>query len=306
MEKIAAHKLSLLSFGFLLLFIFSFKSEAKDIISLPTSGYSSFYKKKPSSPRAGVSSYLFKNKTNISSNQNENVVSYNIPDSIPQGGEEYGFKHLGMAVEGGNVNVREKPDKSSKRVGKFPDGCACEIVNEVGDWYQIVSGEVSGYVNKEFLLTGKEAEERAKEFLVSNKQLETSLNQTEAYYGRGVSDVRSSVVANAMQYQGLRYIWGGTSLTKGADCSGFVMRIMAQYGVYLPHSSAAQSNIGKKVSVNELQPGDLVFYGRRRVSHVAIYIGNGMVISELNKKAGCKVTGLNYCGRFIKATRVLP
>jgi len=271
-----------------------------------TSGVSSYIMKEKPSNRAGVSACIFNPaKVSVKSDQNVNVVSAGNID-VPLAGSQYGYTHLGMAIPGGNVNVREAADQNSKRVGKLPDGCACEIVGVSGDWYQISSGEVSGFVLKDFLLTGKDAEVRAREYLVSNKELETSLNSTEAYYGRGVSDVRSSVVSDALSYQGLPYIWGGTSLTSGADCSGFVMRIMAQYGVYLPHSSAAQSRIGAKVSTSELLPGDLVFYGSGRVSHVGIYIGNGMVISELNPGAGCKVTGLNYPGRYVGARRVLP
>ena len=271
-----------------------------------TSGVSAYIMQGKNSNRAGVSACIFNsNKVSVNTDQNLNIVSAGNID-VPLAGSQYGYTHLGMAIPGGNVNVREEASQNSKRVGKLPDGCACEIIGVEGEWYHINSGEVSGYVLKDYLLTGKDAELRAQEFLVSNKELETSLNSTEAYYGRGVSDVRSSVVSDALSYQGLPYIWGGTSLTRGADCSGFVMRIMAQYGVYLPHSSAAQSRLGTRVSTSELLPGDLVFYGSGRVSHVGIYIGNGMVISELNPGAGCKVTGLNYPGRYVGARRVLP
>ncbi|MCR4781935.1 MAG: C40 family peptidase [Lachnospiraceae bacterium] len=304
-------KKSILGIGFTFFLIVSVtlctktSLSAHDKFEIPTSGVSSYLNLKHGSKTAGVSKMLFNKNKGVISTDNHSVSSAPI-EGVPEAGSQYGFKHLGMAIPGGNVNVRESASSNSKRVGKLPDGCACEIVGCVDDWYQITSGEVSGFVKKEYLLVGQDAENRAKEFLVSNSSLETSLNQTEAYYGRGVSDVRSSVVSNALNYKGLRYIWGGTSLTSGADCSGFVMRIYAQYGVYLPHSSAAQSNIGTRVSTSELLPGDLVFYGYGRVSHVAIYIGNGMVISELNPGAGCKVTGLNYPGRFVKATRVLP
>lgn len=84
---------------------------------------------------------------------------------------------------------------------------------------------------------------------------------TEVRYGQGVSDVRVSLVSYATQFVGNPYVWGGTSLTRGADCSGFVMSVFANYGISLPHSSRAQANCGTKISASDAQPGDLFFYG---------------------------------------------
>ena len=110
-----------------------------------------------------------------------------------------------------------------------------------------------------------------------------------------VSATRNAVVAYAKQFLGNPYVWGGTSLTSGADCSGFVLSVFKKYGVSLPHSSAAQSTMGSKVSLSEAQPGDLIFYAQNgRVNHVAIYIGNGQVIHASNPRSGIKISNATY------------
>ena len=91
------------------------------------------------------------------------------------------------------------------------------------------------------------------------------------------------------------YVWGGTSLTNGADCSGFTLSIYKKYGVSLPHHAASQAQLGTKVDYNSAQPGDLVFYAKNgRINHVAIYIGNGQVIHASSPKTGIKISSWNY------------
>ena len=90
-------------------------------------------------------------------------------------------------------------------------------------------------------------------------------------------------------------MWGGTSLEKGVDCSGFTMRILGKYGISLPHSSRAQPSYGTKISASEAKPGDLFFYGSgRSISHVAIYIGNGQIVHASSAKTGIKVSNAGY------------
>ena len=120
-----------------------------------------------------------------------------------------------------------------------------------------------------------------------------------------MSDVRVDLVSYACQFVGNPYVWGGTSLTKGADCSGFVLSVFANYGVSLPHSSVAQSNSGTKISSSEAQPGDLFFYGNgSRINHVAIYIGNGQVVHASSPRTGIKISGAYYRNP-VKVVRIL-
>ena len=96
----------------------------------------------------------------------------------------------------------------------------------------------------------------------------------------------SSVVNYATQFVGNPYVWGGTSLTNGADCSGFVQSVYANFGVSLPRTSYEQQNAGTEVSYADAQPGDLICYG----GHVAIYMGNGQIVHASNSQDGIKIS----------------
>lgn len=273
--------------------------------------------------------------------------------------EQCGYENIAMSVIGeGNLNIRDSASTEGSIVGKMTNHNACEILGVEGDWTQIESGKVTGYVKSEYIVTGDEAlaiaEEEIKtvatveagtttlnvrseastdssilslvgdgedlvvsqendgsgwiqvevddeygyvsaDYVAVSKKLPTAKTITEIKYGDGVSDVRVALVQNALQYVGNRYVWGGTSLTNGVDCSGFTMQIMAQYGIYLPHSSRAQPAYGTKISSSEAQPGDLFFYGSgKSINHVAIYIGNGQIVHASNKRDGIKISNAFY------------
>ncbi len=270
-------------------------------------------------------------------------------------GKYFGYTHIGLAgTEDNNLNIREKPEKEGKLVGKLPKNAGCEVLSRDGDWYYIKSGKVEGYVFADYLLTGPMAIRRARneaavmatsttgglrvreepsleadivtlvaegeqlevieeqdnwvkvyvdddELYVSADyvnvaiSLEKAVSMKELAYGQGVSDTRIDLVNYAKKFLGNPYVWGGTSLTKGADCSGYVMQIFKQFGISLPHSSKAQANCGTKISASQLKPGDLIFYGKRStINHVAIYIGGGQVINASNKRNGICIKGMNY------------
>ena len=108
------------------------------------------------------------------------------------------------------------------------------------------------------------------------------------------SGVGNAIAAKAQQYVGwLPYVWGGTSLNSGADCSGFVQSIYSNYGVSVPRTSSSQSSSGKTISYGELQIGDLVFYGSP-INHVAIYIGNNQICHEANSRRDCTIDNIFY------------
>lgn len=276
----------------------------------------------------------------------------------------YGYKNLGIAQVEGTLNVRETPATDASIVGKMPGKSAGEIVETLSGWYKIQSGDVTGYVSSDYIVTGMEAKALAedvkktiatvktttlnvrqeantecsilalmpqgeelevledlgdwvkvdldnsegyvsKEFVDVAVQLPKAMTMTEVRYGQGVSDVRVDLISYATQFVGNPYVWGGTSLTKGADCSGFTMSIFAKYGVYLPHSSRAQANCGTRINASEAKPGDLFFYGSgSSISHVAIYIGNGQIVHASSKKTGIKISNAYYRSP-ICVTRVL-
>ena len=109
------------------------------------------------------------------------------------------------------------------------------------------------------------------------------------------SGLGAQVAAYATQFVGNPYVYGGASLTGGADCSGFTMAVYANFGVGLPHNAAAQSGCGTPVSLSDLQPGDLLFYDNGGgIGHVAIYIGGGSVVHASNPETGIKISAYNY------------
>ena len=284
----------------------------------------------------------------------------------PTAAQTCGYTNLGMSViSSGNLNIRQEASTDSEVVGILTNHNACELLEDAGDWYKVTSGKVTGYVNKQYLVTGDEAESIAEQEIktvatvntetlnvraeksteaavlsqvgnseaftvnsVADGWVEISVDDSVGYisqdyvtlaqalptaktieqvkYGDGVSDVRASVVSYALQFVGNRYVWGGTSLEKGVDCSGFTMRILGKYGISLPHSSRAQPSYGTKISASEAKPGDLFFYGSgRSISHVAIYIGNGQIVHASNKRDGIKVSNAYYRNPICVA-RYLP
>ena len=119
-------------------------------------------------------------------------------------------------------------------------------------------------------------------------------------YSESSSSTGSSVVNYATQFVGNPYVWGGTSLTNGADCSGFVQSVYANFGVSLPRTSYEQQNAGTEVSYADAQPGDLICYG----GHVAIYMGNGQIVHASNSRDGIKISD-NAAYRTITSVRRL-
>jgi len=284
----------------------------------------------------------------------------------PTAAQTCGYTNLGMSViSSGNLNIRQEASTDSEVVGILTNHNACELLEDAGEWYKVTSGKVTGYVNKQYLVTGDEAEAIAEQEIktvatvntetlnvraeksteaevlsqvgnseaftvnsVADGWVEISVDDSVGYisqdyvtlaqalptaktieqvkYGDGVSDVRASVVSYALQFVGNRYVWGGTSLENGIDCSGFTMRILGKYGISLPHSSKAQPSYGTKISASEAKPGDLFFYGSgRSISHVAIYIGNGQIVHASNKRDGIKVSNAYYRNPICVA-RYLP
>lgn len=105
---------------------------------------------------------------------------------------------------------------------------------------------------------------------------------------------RQAVVDFALQFEGNPYVYGGTSLTNGADCSGFVMSVFANFGYSLPRVAADQCAASTRKDISQLEPGDMVFYGNGYIDHVALYIGDGKIIHASGAATGIKISNYDY------------
>lgn len=128
---------------------------------------------------------------------------------------------------------------------------------------------------------------------VDNSEKDDSETEEEAQSGPTEEELRAQIVEFALQFEGNPYVYGGTSLTNGADCSGFVMSVFAQFGYSLPRVAADQYYQSVQKSVADLEPGDLVFYGSG-ISHVALYIGDGQIIHASTSASGIKISNYDY------------
>jgi uncharacterized protein YgiM (DUF1202 family) len=179
--------------------------------------------------------------------------------------------------------VREEPNTDCTILAMVPIEEELTVLDTVDDgaWYKVEIDDQEGYVSGDYVDI--------------SQKLPKAMTISEVKYGQGVSDVRVSLVQYALQFVGNPYVWGGTSLTNGVDCSGFTMQIYAKYGISLPHSSKAQPNSGRRISSSEAQPGDLFFYGSgNTINHVAIYIGGGRVVHASNHRDGIKISNAFY------------
>lgn len=190
-----------------------------------------------------------------------------------------------------SLKVRAEANTESEVITLVPNGEELEVADVEGDWVRIYLDDEEAFVSAEYVEVSAE--------------LGTAITMTELLYGQGVSDVRVDLCQYAKEFLGNPYVWGGTSLTKGADCSGYVLSIFKKYGISLPHSSVAQAGSGTTIQVSEAQPGDLIFYGNgRSINHVAIYIGGGQVIHASNPKTGIRISNVSYRSP-VKAVRIL-
>lgn len=180
------------------------------------------------------------------------------------------------------LNVREEPNTDAEVVTQVAKGEELEIAEVMENgWIKVYLDDEEVYVSADY------AEVKS--------ELATAITMTELLYGQGVSDVRVDLCQYAKQFLGNPYVWGGTSLTKGADCSGFVQSVFKKYGVSLPRTSREQAKAGTTIQASQLQPGDLIFYAKGgTINHVAIYIGNGQVIHASSPKTGIKISSYNY------------
>ena len=203
------------------------------------------------------------------------------------------------------LRVREAAGTDSAILGLIPEGEELVVKEEVEGWVKVSIEEGDGWVSIDYVtlrtdyvqaeskaeeqarLEREEAARRAANAAAAKKA--GSKNQV---VGNGAGSSSGRAVASfASRFVGNPYVYGGTSLTNGADCSGFVMSVYANFGVSLPHSSSALRGVGYGVSLADAQPGDIICYS----GHVGIYVGNNTIVHASTAKTGIKFTSpANY------------
>ena len=216
------------------------------------------------------------------------------------------------------LNIREGKGDDFETVGTLEEGALCYIIADKADeWIYIESGDVRGFVDSEYLDYGEEVTKQVEaagedSFSVAEQVVEPEENGALYYTLTSVKsgipggEVRQSLIEFASQFIGNPYVWGGTSLTDGADCSGFVQSIYKEYGYELPRVAADQAYSGLQIAVEDAQPGDLVFYADESgdIYHVVIYAGNGETIEAQSSDTGI-VRGALDTADAVWAVRIL-
>lgn len=210
--------------------------------------------------------------------------------------------------------VREAPSMGAAVIGMVPIEDELTVSEELEGWVRVSIEEGDGYVSTDYVslytdfvraeskaeeearlakeeAARKAAQEAAAKAVAKNKTKGSAKSSSGASYSAAGSGTGASVANFALQFVGNPYVYGGTSLTNGADCSGFVMSVYRNFGVSLPHSSGGDRSVGYDVGgLANAQAGDIVCYS----GHVGIYIGNGQIVHASTAATGIKVSNANY------------
>ena len=217
-------------------------------------------------------------------------------------------KDYALAKVDSFVNIREEKSGSSRIVGKLYRGGICYIIADKDqEWIYVESGDVRGFISRDYLIMDEEALAQVEaigedKFSLAECLITSWDNKAYTYSMDTVRDVetsselRQSILQFSQQFLGNPYVWGGVSLTNGADCSGYVLQIFREFGYSLPRTSGEQAHYGTKIPAADAQPGDLIFYARPdgTIYHVLIYMGNGKAINAQSTNTGIVISDVDY------------
>lgn len=212
------------------------------------------------------------------------------------------------------LNVREEQSADSRRIGYIDNGENVKVVEDCGDWLKVqYTDSKQGYVSAEYVSVHEEfvyaksiEEERREE--AERQALAARAQEAEQSTPEVIGDItfptnqytsneelRTAIVDYAMQYLGNKYVHGGRSLASGTDCSGFTSYIYKDFGYSLSRTPGGQySTNGRSVSYDEIQPGDIICYGKSKCTHVGLYIGDGQIIHSANSRKGVIISAADY------------
>lgn len=200
--------------------------------------------------------------------------------------------HVMAIVNTPSLNVRSAPSTESKAWTQITSGQRYDVVNQMDGWVELDlgAGDDDGADQGSFVSTRD-----------NNVKVMFALQEAIEYYpaleaANAAAAFRNKIVNFACQYVGNRYVWGGTSLTNGCDCSGFTQSVLKNFGISIPRVSRDQAHAGERVTSDKMKPGDLVFYANNSgtINHVGMYIGNGQIVNAASAKAGIRIYRWNY------------
>ena len=201
-----------------------------------------------------------------------------------------------------NLNIRSYPDvQKSQVIGSLKNGTNVEVLYKVNGFYKIMINGSAGFVSSQYIDCKYDA--------YINTQKLSNVGTIPVWTGGGSTSNSTSsnsaskgeqIVATAMKYLGNPYVYGGTSLTNGADCSGFTQSVMKLHGITIPRTSSEQSKVGTLITKANLQKGDLLFFGSSAsaISHCGIYIGDGKMIHASTASTGIIISGAYASGNL--------
>ncbi|MEY8483815.1 C40 family peptidase [Lachnospiraceae bacterium 48-21] len=273
------------------------------ITAFPATAYASDTATDDVMPQMGIEEVL---NNCYSSDKEIEVEDYLVPT------EKGEYLDMAFANVETFLYIRSEPTRESEWVGKLYPDYAAKILGPVGEWTRIESGSVTGYVCSEYIIVGNSAEQKAQEMVQSSEAenptdaftYAESKEEEEARLAREAEEAAlraqeeaaakggtgQAIVEFACQFIGNPYVWGGTSLTNGADCSGFVQSVFAHFGISLPRTTRDLVSVGTPVSYEEAIPGDIILYS----GHVGIYMGNGQIVNAINSAQGIGILPATY------------
>lgn len=246
-----------------------------------------------------------------------------VPENVLYTGEEakqhaQEYEKTKATVEAYVLNVRNGQGTGAEILTQIEMDEQYEVTGEaVENWYPVKVGEIDGwvsgnYVNVQTTWSYAESKEEEEQRIAQEEAVQAAADISkgvrpdsgdvqETFFVPGETDFAGQAVINfACQFIGNPYVWGGTSLTQGADCSGFVQSVYANFGISLPRTTYDMVNVGYGVSYDQALPGDIVLYD----GHVGLYMGDGNIVNAMNEVDGIGICSATYAP-IITIRRVL-
>lgn len=210
-----------------------------------------------------------------------------------------------LYVNSASINLRKEASTSSDKLDSLTLNTQVDVLSEANGWSKVRVNGKEGYISSSLLSATKTETSRSSSTRKTEETITASTGTTPV--ASTGSATGSAIVSKASSYIGSKYVYGGSS-PSGFDCSGFTSYIYNQFGISLNRTAAAQYSNGTAISKSELQPGDLVMFGKSGINHVGIYAGNGTIVHAANPSKGVTTDTINsgyYYNNYVGARRIV-